>query len=190
MKRPQRYLFTIMTVLVAVYLFLTRLPGIASLVLLGALVLFVIGAVIWGRDLLIARRHSKKKNYQKAQERYERFEKKALRARWSRAAVVLYPNIYSFDGVAVTRNYIAQDLVKQKDFDRAVVWLRAALQHDPLYPVPYVNLSVIAASRGDSNTAKREMTKAVQLGFDPAAANRLLQRALNERENSGNGSVS
>jgi tetratricopeptide (TPR) repeat protein len=182
MKRPQRHLTIIMTVLLAVYLLLTRLPPAAGLALLGALVVYVLGVAIWGRDLLLGRRHSKKKNYAQAVERYERFEKKLVSSGWPRLAVVLYPNIYSFDGIAVTRNYIGQDLLKAKHLDRAVVWLRAALQHDPFYPVPYVNLALIAAARRDPNTAKREMTKAVQLGFDPTSAQRLLQKALDENE--------
>jgi hypothetical protein len=180
MKRPQRNLTIIMTVLLAVYLLLTRLPGVAALGLLGALVVFVLGAAVWGRDLLIAHFHSKKKRFAKARERYGRFERKLLGSRWPRLSIVLYPNLYSFDGIALARNCIGQEWVKSEDLDRGVVWLRAALQRDPMYPVPYVNLALIAAKRGDATTARREMTKAVQLGFDPRAAHRMLQRALDE----------
>ena len=54
MKRPQRYLFTIMTVLVAVYLLLTRLPGIAGIVLWAALLLYERQAY-FGRRVTITR---------------------------------------------------------------------------------------------------------------------------------------
>jgi tetratricopeptide (TPR) repeat protein len=182
MKRPQRYLFIIMTVLVAVYLLLTRLPPAAALALLVLLVLYVLVLVVWGRDLFFARRHAKRREWAKAQERFERFEKKLLRARWHRLAVVLYPSIYSLDGVAIARNNIAQVLINADDLDRAVQWLRSALQRDPFYPVPYVNLSLIAARRLDEAAARREMTRAVQLGFDPAAARRILHRALTDAE--------
>lgn len=182
MKRPQRYLFIIMTVLVAVYLLLTRLPPAAALGLLIILILYVLVLVIWGRDHLFARRHAKRSEWAKAQERFERFEKKLLRVRWHRLTLVLYPSIYSMDGVAIARNNIAQVLINAGDLDRAVQWLRSALQRDPLYPVPYVNLSLIAAKRRDEAGARRDMTRAVQLGFDPAAAQRLLHRALTEAE--------
>lgn len=182
MKRPQRYLFIIMTVLAAVYLILIRLPPIVALVLLGLIVLYVLVLLVWGRDLLIARRCVKRCEWAKAQERYQRFERKLLGLRWHRLTVALYPNIYSLDGVAITRNNIAQIAVQTGDLDRAVQWLRAALQRDPMYPVPYVNLALIAAKRRDASTARREMTRAVQLGFDPAAAQRILARALNEAE--------
>lgn len=180
MKRPQRNLTIIMTVLVGVYLLLTRLPPLAALALLGVLVLFLLGAAFFGRDLLIARWHSRRRRFDKALQRYERFEKALKRTNWNAWAIVLFPNIYSFDGIAVARNHVAQELIKMKDLDRAVVWLRAALQHDPLYPVPYVNFAVIAAMRDDANGAKREMTKAVQLGFNPISAQRILQRALSK----------
>lgn len=182
MKRPQRYLFIIMTVLVAVYLLLTRLPAAAALALLGLLLLYVLVLIVWGRDLFLARRYAKRREWAKALERYERFEKKLLRVRWSRIAVILYPSIYSVDGVAITRNNIAQVLINSGDLDRAVQWLRSALQHDPLYPVPYVNLALIAARRRDETGARRDMTRAVQLGFDPTAAQRILHRALNEAD--------
>lgn len=178
MKRPQRNLTIIMSVLVGVYLLLTRLPLLAAAALLGVLLLFLLGAAVFGRDLLIARWHSRRRRFDKALQRYERFEKALKRARWNAWAIVLFPNIYSFDGIAVARNHVAQEFIKMKDVDRAVVWLRAALQHDPLYPVPYVNLAVIAAMREDALNAKREMTKAVQLGFNPISADRILRRAL------------
>ncbi len=178
MKRPQRYLFIIMTVLLAVYLLLTRLPPTAAMALLCVLVLYVLVLFLWGRDLFFARRHAKRREWDKALLRFERFEKKLLRASWQRLAVVLYPSIYSLDGVAITRNSIAQVLLNAGELDRAVQWLRSALQRDPLYPVPYVNLALIAARRLDDVGAKREMTRAVQLGFDPSAAQRILHRAL------------
>lgn len=180
MKRPQRYLFIIMTVLVAVYLLLTRLPPAAALALLGVLALYVLAVAIWGRDLFFARRAAKRRDWEKAQARYEKLEKKLQRARWHRLTVVLYPSIYSFDGVAIMRNNIAQMLMNVGDLDRAVQWLRSALQRDPLYPVPYVNLALVAAKRRDEAGARREMTRAVQLGFDPRAAQRILHRALRD----------
>lgn len=178
MKRPQRYLFIIMTVLVVVYLLLTRLPPLASLALLGMLALYVLIVSIWGRDLFFARRAAKRGEWAKAQARYEKLEKKLQRARWHRLAVVLYPNIYRFDGVAIMRNNIGQMLINAGELDQAVQWLRAALQRDPFYPVPYVNMALVAAKRRDEAGARREMTRAVQLGFDPRAAQRILRKAL------------
>lgn len=180
MKRPQRYLFIIMTAMVAVYLLLTRLPGRAALALLAVFVLLLIVAAIWGRDWFIARRHARARRWSQAIERYERFEKKLHNPVFARLSVVLYLGIYSLDGVAVARNAIGQALLNSGDYDSAVRRLRTALQSDPLYPVPYVNLAVIAAMRSDETTARREMTRALQLGFNPNTARRILSRALAE----------
>jgi predicted Zn-dependent protease len=181
-KRPQRYMFIIMTVMVAVYLLLTRLPGNAALALLAGIALLAIVTAIWGYDWFIARRHASRRRWPQAIERYERFEKKLRNGLFARLSILLYLGIYSVDGIAVTRNAIGQVMLGAGDLDGAVRRLRAALQQDPLYPVPYVNLAVIAAKRNDEAAARREMTRALQLGFNPNTAQRILRRALAEAQ--------
>jgi tetratricopeptide (TPR) repeat protein len=189
MKRPQRYLFIIMTVMVAGYLLLTRLPGEASLSLLGILIIFFIVVAILARDWFIARRHAKRNQWAQAITHYQRLEKKLLTARWHRLTVALFPSIYSLDSVAIVRNTIAQCFLQAEDLEQAVSWLRSALQRDPLYAVPYVNLALIAAIRKDETNARREMTRAVQLGFNPLTAQRILHRALTRAMSDDDGRV-
>jgi len=166
MKRPQRNLFIIMSVLMAVYLIATRLP-------------FPIVAWLLGASLLaIGRQLTRQRKWQEAAKRYQRFETKLLAAPWRKLAIVLYFGIYTFDGVALARNNVAQSLINLGDLDGAEQWLRRALQRDPMYAVPYLNLGVVAALRGDQARAAREMGKAVQLGFNPQDAQRLLRRTL------------
>lgn len=178
MKRTQRNLFIIMAAMVAFYSIVTRLPWQAALAAAGAVLVVFIVMVIWARDFFIGRRHARRREWAKAVERHQRFEQKLLKARWRRATVVLYLGIYTFDGVAIARNNIGQALMNAGELDKAVAWLRSALLRDPLYAVPYVNLSVIAAMRGDESAARREMSKAVHLGYSPAGAQRILRRAL------------
>jgi predicted Zn-dependent protease len=175
-------MFIIMTVMVAVYLLLTRLPGNAALALLAGIALLAIVTAIWGYDWFIARRHASRRRWPQAIERYERFEKKLRNGLFARLSILLYLGIYSVDGIAVTRNAIGQVMLGAGDLDGAVRRLRAALQQDPLYPVPYVNLAVIAAKRNDEAAARREMTRALQLGFNPNTAQRILRRALAEAQ--------
>lgn len=178
MKRTQRNLLIIMTVMVMLYLVLTRLPPMAGVALLAAILVLAVIALILGRDWLIGHRHAKRRRWQPALERYQRFEKKLLRAWWRPLVMMLQLTIYSFDGVAIVRNQIAQIHIESGELEQAVQWLRAALQRDPLYSVPYVNLAIVAAMRRDEAAARREMTRAVQLGFSPVDAQRLLRRAL------------
>jgi len=178
MKRTQRNLFIIMAAMVAFYSIVTRLPWQAALAVAGAALVAFVAMGVWGRDFFIGRRLARRREWANAIERYQRFEQKLLKASWRRVTVVLYLSIYTFDGVAVARNDIAQAFMNAGDLDSAVAWLRSALQRDPQYPVPYVNLSVVAAMRRDETTARREMSKAVQLGYSPVGAQQILRRAL------------
>jgi tetratricopeptide (TPR) repeat protein len=183
MKRTQRYLFLIMSALVLVWLLSTRLPARASLWLLAMLLGVVVALALWGRQLLIGRYHFGRRNWRRAFEHYQRFERMLLASRWSNFAVPL--GIYSFDGVAIARNQMAQSLLNLGDADGAEYWLRAALRRDPYYAVPYVYLGVLAALRKDVATAKREMSRAVELGYSATSAQTHLSRALARAEAAG-----
>jgi tetratricopeptide (TPR) repeat protein len=178
MKRSQRNLFIIMAAMVAFYSIVTRLPWQAALAVSGAALVGFVALAVWGRDYFVARRHARKRNWPLAIERFQRFEHKALKAPWRRLAIVLSLNVYTFDVPAIARNEIAQAFINANDLEQASTWLRSALQRDPQYAAPYVNLAVIAALRSDAAAALREMSKAVQLGYNVQAAQRILRRAL------------
>jgi tetratricopeptide (TPR) repeat protein len=178
MKRPQRNLFIIFSALAVTWLVLLRLPPAMALWLAVAVLVFGFGLMLYARDFMIGRYRSGKREWRKAIDSYSRFEKKLQTSRLSVVLVPIYLSIYSFDGVAIVRNNIAQSLMNLNEHDEAVRWLRSALQHDPLYAVPYTNLGTIAALRGDSATAQLEFRRAVDLGFSPTGAQTLLRRAL------------
>lgn len=178
MQRPQRNLFIIMSVMMAVYLIATRLPFAVVGWMLAASLVIVAALCIWGRDLFLGRQYTRQRKWQEALKRYQRFESKLLAAPWRSLAIILYFGIYTFDGVAIARNEVAQSLIQLGDLDGAEQWLRRALQRDPMYAMPYLNLGVVAALRGDGARAAREMGKAVKLGVNAEDAHRLLRRAL------------
>jgi tetratricopeptide (TPR) repeat protein len=182
MKRTQRNLFIIMAAMVAFYSVVSRLPGMAALAVL-AVALIAIGVLaILAREYFASKRLIRRRQWQAAIEKLKKLEQKLQRASWQRASSVLYLNVYTFDGVALIRNQIAQCFMNLEDHDQAVRWLRSALLRDPHFAIPYVNLALIAAQRKDEATARREMSRAVQLGFNPARASNLLRRALEERQ--------
>jgi tetratricopeptide (TPR) repeat protein len=176
MKRPQRNLFIIMSVMVMAYLLATRLPGVVVLYLGAVCLAAALVLLIWARDFCVGRYRSRQRRWREAAERYQKFEAKLLSVRWGQLAIVLFMSLYSFDGVAICRNNIAQSLMQLQDLDGAEQWLRRALQRDPLYAVPYLNLGVVAAMRGDKERAAREFGRAVQLGFDAEGAQRLFRQ--------------
>ena len=178
LKRPQRNLFIIMAAMIAFYAIMTRLPWQVTVGVGAAMIVALLVLAILARDYFAARRHVRRREWLKAAERLQRFEAKLLAAHWERPAVVLYLSIYSFDGVAIARNHIGEALLNAEQLDEAVQWLRAALLRDPHFALPYVNLALIAALRKDAVNTRREMSRAVQLGFSPVQAQRILTRIL------------
>jgi hypothetical protein len=185
MKRTQRNLFVIMTVMVVMYLLLTRLPPPIALGLLCALIVVALGLWLLSLDYFIGRRHEKRRRWRQALARYEKFERKLVTARWRQVSVLLYFGIYTFDALAIVRNRLAECFIGLDDLDDAGRWLQAALERDLDNPAPYVNLAVIAALRRDRATAHRQMSRAVHLGFSPQTAQQLLHRANARAEANG-----
>jgi tetratricopeptide (TPR) repeat protein len=177
-KRPHRNLLIILSALAVTWMVLMRMPSFIAIWIAVALFVFGLGLLHWARDFMIGRYRTGRRDWLGAAESFERFEKKLLTARWSIALVPLYLSIYTFDGVAIARNNIGQSLMSLKEYDRAVHWLRSALQRDPLYAIPYLNLGTIAALRGDEANARVEFRRAVELGYSPTGAQELLRRAL------------
>lgn len=178
MKRTQRNLFIIMSVMMVIYLLITRLPPPIALGVAGGMVGVALLLALAAYDFFIARRSCQRRRYREAAERFEKFEKKLLDARWRRATILVYPSIYTFDSIAITRNEIAQCLMNLDEFDAAERWLKAALERDLQYSPPFVNLAAIAAIRRDAVTARRHISRAVGLGYSPEGAQQILRRAL------------
>jgi tetratricopeptide (TPR) repeat protein len=182
MKRPQRNLFAILSALAVLWLVLLRVPGLAALWLLVALCVFWLGLSLYARDLFIGRFRARRRQWREAIESYAKFEKQLGETGLGSVLIPIYLSIYSFDGVAIARNNIGRSLIELKEFADAEHWLRAALQRDPLFALPYTGLGTIAALRGDAKSAEREFRRAVELGFNPTAAQTLLRRALEQAE--------
>jgi tetratricopeptide (TPR) repeat protein len=178
MKRPQKNLLVLLSVVAVPWVVLRELPLLVTLAFTGLLLLLALVLMVIGRDFLVGRYYSRKREWRRAMERYSRFERRLLTSRVNALLIPLYLGIYSFDGVAITRNNIAHSLMNLGELDEAVRWLRMALQRDPLYAVPYTNLGTIAAMRNDRSTAQVEFRRAVELGFSPTGAQELLRRAL------------
>jgi tetratricopeptide (TPR) repeat protein len=189
MKRTQRNLFIIMSVMMVLYLLIVRLPppialGVATAILCVGLLL-----AATAYDYFIARNHVKRGRWRLAVERFEIFEKKLLAASWRRATVLVYLSIYTFDAVAIMRNEIAQSLMNLDEFDAAERWLKGALERDLQYSPAYVNLGAIAAIRRDAVTARKQISRAVHLGYSPEGAQQVLRRALARGNAAGGGSL-
>jgi len=178
MKRTQRNLFIIMSVMMVIYLLIVRLPPPIALGVAAAIVCVCLLLAIFAYDYFIARTHIRRRRWREAAERFETFEKKLLAASWRRATVLVFLSIYTFDAIAIVRNEIAQALMNIDEFDAADRWLKGALERDLQFSPAYVNLGAIAAIHRDAVTARKQISRAVHLGYSPEGAQRVLQRAL------------
>lgn len=185
MKRTQRNLLMILSSAAVVWILLQQLHGRMAQWTLGSMVLLSLLLMVSGRDFLIGRYHSGRRQWREAITSYGRFEKRLLRNRWSQLLAPIYIGIYSFDGVAIARNNIAQALMNLDELDEAGRWLYSALQRDPLYATPYINLGIIAAMRKDGAKAQRELQRAVDLGYSPRGAQQVLRAVLAGRLRTG-----
>jgi tetratricopeptide (TPR) repeat protein len=177
LKRPQRYLLMILSSAAVAWTVLRLLSLKAALWLAATLLAIALVLAVWARHGFIGRWHARRRRWDKAVASFQRFEKMLLTNRLSGWLAPLHLGIHTLDGVARTRNLIAQALMQMQKSDEAEGWLRAALTRDPLYAVPYANLGTIAAWRGQDAMARRHFQKAVDLGFSPVVAEQLFQRA-------------
>jgi len=178
MKRPQRILLMILSSVAMTWLLL-RLVPVTVAIGLGAVLLMVgLALAIWARHLLMGRYRMRRHDWHRAIGSFQRFERMMLTNRHGGWLQPLYLGIYTLDGVALARNNIGHALIRLGKLDEAEGWLRSALQRDPLYPVPYIHLGTIAAMNGQESAARRQFQKAVDLGYSPVTAQRLLARAL------------
>lgn len=177
-KRTQRNLLVILSTTAVVWILLQQLPLMLALPVVGVMVAVALASMLWGRDFIVGRYRFNRREWRPAIESYQRFEKKLLGSRWSGLLIPIYLGIYTFDGVALVRNNIGQAFMNLRELDAAAGWLRAALQRDPLYATPYVNLGVIAAMRKDGARAQREFQRAVDLGYSPTGVQQLLRKVL------------
>jgi tetratricopeptide (TPR) repeat protein len=188
MKRTQRNLLIILSVIAATWILLRQLPLVVALWTLGAIMLIALILILLARDFFIGRYRARKREWQKALDRYQRFEHKLLTKRWTAVLTPLYFGIYTFDGVALARNNIGQALMNLGRLAEAEQWLRAALQRDPLYAIPYINLGIVAGMHGNEAVARRELRRAVELGYSPVGAQQVMRRIL-ARSNEGAGKL-
>ena len=113
-----------------------------------------------------ARRAFAKKQYESAAAELTTFEK-SLEVAWKRFFAGLAVGFYTTNAVAAARNTLGAVRLEQARLEDAEVQFKAALQLDPGYAVPWGNLAVLAALRGNAGGAEEARLKAAALGFKP-----------------------
>ncbi|MFZ5441907.1 MAG: hypothetical protein ACOZQL_18020 [Myxococcota bacterium] len=177
MTRPTRNWLIVALLIAGAFTLGPRLPDavtwVAPLVaapLIG-LALWVTAPFHRARSLLARR------SFDEAATELAAFEKALTESKWKRALASLAVGLHTTQPLAAARNTLGAVRLEQGRLDDARTHFMAALQHDPGYGVPWGNLAVLAAMKGDRAAADAARRKAAERGFSP----RLLSRVLEDK---------
>lgn len=134
---------------------------------------------VFYRDFFRGRRQLAGGNPEEAIPAFERFLE-TIRARPGLKKLVwLQWAVYSPDMEVMTLNNLGAAHYHIGELDVAEGYLREALRLDPVYPVAYYNLALIAAGRDDDAEAERLLGEARRLGYTGGNVDQLIGRAGN-----------
>ena len=124
-----------------------------------------------------AQRLLRTRKYDEAAAALAAFETSLAQAGWKRALAAMAVGLYTSNPLAAARNTLGAVRLEQGQLEDAQAHFKAALERDAGYAVPWGNLAVLAAMRGDAAAAEAARLKAAALGFKPE----LLARVISEK---------
>lgn len=166
MSRPTRNRLLVAVFVVVAFAAAPRLPNLLLWSVTAVATPLVIAALWVSAPFLRARGFLQKQKYEEAATELAAFES-SLSAGWKRALASLVVGLYTSNPVAAARNTLGAVRLEQGRLDDAQTHFKAALERDALYAVPWGNLAVLAAMRGDAAGAEEARLKAALLGFKP-----------------------
>jgi tetratricopeptide (TPR) repeat protein len=179
MNRTQRYKLTYVAALlglagavVALYAWTGSIGLLAGLALLMLLPGRIGGYML--RDLFRSRSLLRASQFAEAEAAGEAFLAQLGREPWRRHFIYAFAGIYTWDAAAMAQNNIGAARMQRGELDRAQASLEAALQRDPDYPLPYVNLAVIAHLRGETDEGARLAGIAATKGYSGGVCDALI----------------
>lgn len=159
------------------------IPLFYAALLTGCFVLMTVGDGGWGlltfvllvaaipvqhaasRDFIAGRRLLLQGDAENALPHFQAFLEKVRGSSALRHLVWLMWPVHTTSLEAMTLNNLGSAAMSLGDMERSEAWLREAVRVDRRYSVPYYNLSLLAAHRGDAPEAERLLVEARRLGF-------------------------
>lgn len=171
-------------------------PVALGVALTGSVALMTVGSGAWGllaagvlllapgriqgaafRDFFRGRRLFNEGRFEECIPCFERFLARIRRRPALKRLVWLQWTVYSTDIEAMTLNNLGGAYVQLGDADTGERYLHEALRVDPVYPMPYYNLHLIALARGDEAEAERLLAEAHRLGFTGGRVDQAIHQA-------------
>lgn len=180
MTRPARNLFFLLAFVIGAVLLAPLLPDAVIYPASAVGFALIVTALVVGKRFFRGRALMRQKAWDEAALAMAGFEKEQTEAGWRRAFSWLFAGIYTHDGVAIARNNLGAIRLEQRQLDDAEAHFRRALERDAKYAVPYANLAIIAALRGQPEQAEANVKRARELGFRRGGLQKVVRALLAE----------
>lgn len=175
LTRPNRNIALIVALVLSPLIFDESAYSQALLVAIPVVGGMVVGL---GWRFYVARYMEKKKRWEAAIDHYRAFEARARKLRIGRMHLPVFMSIYTYNGVALALNNMALCHMNLGDLKEAKRLCHEALEVDPKYAVPHINLGVIAALEKDPNAAGDWLQRGFDLGYRDRGVQREVSRIL------------
>jgi tetratricopeptide (TPR) repeat protein len=176
-KLKWAYLVAIVALLAAL-IFLNRQLGGGPAVLVPVVLLLLVPGRIQGhyyREFFRGRALLAAREPEKAKEHFLRFLRQIHEHPWQRKLLWLAWTVYTPDVEAMTYNNLAACDLECGDLPGAEASSAKALELDPRYPIPHVNLAIIRHLQGHEAESRRHLQTARELGYSGGNIDQLVQ---------------
>lgn len=182
MTRPRRlkllYVFACLALMALIVVVAWRLPyDKKGLIFIVAGCVFFLVARLQGvafRNLHRGRRLHDQGRYEAAIQHLDLFLTQVRAQPWRAWFVYLGGFLYTWDLEALTLNNLGSALLRLGRLDEAETRLRESLAQDPGYAMPYWNLAVLVAMRGDEPAARDCLARCESLGYRKSSLDQVI----------------
>lgn len=157
-------------------------PVAIAAVLLSLLIPGRILGFFW-RDLLRGLRLLNARDFAASKFHSERFLEYFRGHRWIRHLVWLGSSTYSRNPEVLALNNLGAAEIGLGEHDPARAQLNAAIALDPLSPLPFYNLGVLARAQGDTAEEERCFMQAWRLGYRNGVTDKIVRSSQNRFAN-------
>ncbi len=156
-----------------------KLAGVGYATVVAVLVMFLPGRVqgLLLRPLFQGRVALENGQAEDALVLFARFLSRLEAQPWRRWALWLSWSMYSPSAKAMALNNIGAAQAALGHVESAEQYWKLAIEEDKLFPVPYANLSAVAASRGQRSLAESLLGESARLGYSGGVLDKATVRA-------------
>ena len=177
LTRPRRNLALLIILVLLPVLFDLRATAVAIPIAVAVVILVGL-TLVFGWHFFVGRSRCAKQDWRAAISHFETFEGTARRLTLGPISLPLFMSLYTFNGVALAKNNLAFCFMNSGELEKARRSCNEALEIDPEYALPHVNLGIIAAFQGRPDAAANHLQRGFDLGYRDRGVQRQVRRIL------------